>query len=92
MTRALRRTRSGRIKFVPQCLTPSFERHVRFSELVRIHDPSDENHAAYAPHLWQPGACWASAMFVLVFFGGLGFVLARALPGLSFATPAGPAA
>lgn len=84
MTRALRA--SGRtIRFVPQCLTPSFER-CSFHELVEFTTRQMKITRAYAPHLWKP-VLLGSAIFVLVFFGGIGFVLARALMGLSFATP-----
>lgn len=84
MTRALRASQRT-IKFVPQCLTPSFEA-CSFHELVEFTTRQMKITRAYAPHLWKP-VLVGSAIFVLVFFGGLGFVLARALMGLSFATP-----
>jgi ceramide glucosyltransferase len=84
MTRALRNSQRT-IKFVPQCLTPSFE-GCSFHELVEFTTRQMKITRAYAPHLWKP-VLMGSAIFVLVFFGGLGFVIARALLGLSFATP-----
>ncbi len=84
MTRALRASQRT-IKFVPQCLTPSFET-CSFHELVEFTTRQMKITRTYAPHLWKP-VLLGSALFVLVFFGGLGFVLARVLMGLSFATP-----
>ena len=84
MTRALRAAQRT-IRFVPQCLTPSFEA-CSFHELVEFTTRQMKITRAYAPHLWKP-VLLGSAIFVLVFFGGLGFVIARALLGLSFATP-----
>jgi ceramide glucosyltransferase len=84
MTRALRASKQ-RIKFVPQCLTPSFE-SCSFQELVEFTTRQMKITRAYAPHLWKP-VLLGSAIFVLVFFGGIGFVLARASLGLTFGTP-----
>jgi len=84
MTRALRASQRT-IRFVPQCLTPSFEA-CSFHELVEFTTRQMKITRVYAPHLWKP-VLLGSAIFVLVFFGGLGFVLARALMGLSFVTP-----
>lgn len=84
MTRALRASQRT-IKFVPQCLTPSFET-CSFRELVEFTTRQMKITRAYAPHLWQP-VLIGSAIFVLVFFGGIGLVLTRAVMGLSFATP-----
>lgn len=84
MTRALRASQRT-IKFVPQCLTPSFEA-CSLHELVEFTTRQMKITRAYAPHLWKP-VLLGSAVFVLVFFGGLGFVLARAVMGLTFATP-----
>ena len=84
MTRALRASQRT-IRFVPQCLTPSFEA-CSFHELVEFTTRQMKITRVYAPHLWKP-VLLGSATFVLVFFGGLGFVLARALMGLSFVTP-----
>lgn len=84
MTRALRASHRT-IKFVPQCLTPSFE-ECSFPELVEFTTRQMKITRAYAPHLWKP-VFLGSAMFVLIFFGGIGFVLTRAVMGLSFALP-----
>jgi len=84
MTRALRASQRP-IKFVPQCLTPSFEA-CSFHELVEFTTRQMKITRVYAPHLWKP-VLLGSAIFVLVFFGGIGFVLARAMMGFSFALP-----
>ena len=84
MTAALR-LKEKSIKFVPQCLTPSFE-DCGFRGLIEFTTRQLKITRAYAPHLWKP-LLLGSAIFVLVFFGGIGFVMARAISGLSFATP-----
>lgn len=84
MTRALRASQRT-IKFVPQCLTPSFE-ECTFHELIEFTTRQMKITRAYAPHLWKP-VLLGSALFVLVFFGGIAFVLVRAVMGLSFAGP-----
>ena len=84
MTRALRASQRP-IKFVPQCLTPSFEA-CSFHELVEFTTRQMKITRVYAPHLWKP-VLLGSTIFVLVFFGGIGFVLARAMMGFSFALP-----
>lgn len=84
MTRALRASQLT-IRFVPQCLTPSFE-ECSFHELVEFTTRQMKITRAYASHLWKP-IFLGSAVFVLVFFGGIGVVLSRAVMGLSFATP-----
>ncbi|HMJ27075.1 MAG TPA: glycosyltransferase [Pyrinomonadaceae bacterium] len=73
------------IKFVPQCLTASFE-DCSLSELVEFTTRQLKITRAYAAHLWR-GVLIGSILFVLVFFGGIALVVARALLGLSFATP-----
>jgi len=73
------------IKFIPQCLTPSFE-GCGWRELVEFTNRQMKITRAYAAHLWK-GVLFGSAIFVLVFFGGIALVVARALAGLSFATP-----
>jgi cellulose synthase/poly-beta-1,6-N-acetylglucosamine synthase-like glycosyltransferase len=73
------------IKFIPQCLTPSFE-DCRWRELVEFTNRQMKITRAYAAHLWK-GVLFGSAIFVLVFFGGIALVVGRALVGLSFATP-----
>ena len=73
------------IKFVPQCLTPSFE-DCSWRELFEFTNRQIKITRAYAAHLWK-GVLFGSAIFVLVFFGGIATVVARAFVGLSFATP-----
>ena len=73
------------IKFVPQCLTPSFE-DCTFRELVEFTTRQLKITRAYAAHLWR-GVLLGGLLFVPVFFGGIVLVVARALLGLSFATP-----
>jgi ceramide glucosyltransferase len=84
LTRALRASQRT-IKFVPQCLTPSFET-CPFRELIEFTTRQMKITRAYAPHLWKP-VLFGGAWFVLVFFGGIGLVLARASMGLSFGLP-----
>jgi ceramide glucosyltransferase len=73
------------IKFVPQCLTASFE-DCTLGELIEFTNRQLKITRAYASHLWR-GIFLGSAFFVLVFFGGIALVVVRALLGLSFATP-----
>jgi ceramide glucosyltransferase len=73
------------IKFVPQCLTASFE-DCTLGELIEFTNRQLKITRAYAAHLWK-GVLLGSLIFVLVFFGGMALVVARALLGLSFATP-----
>ena len=73
------------IKFVPQCLTASFE-DCTLGELIEFTTRQLKITRAYAAHLWK-GVLLSSVLFVLVFFGGAALVVARALLGLSFATP-----
>jgi glycosyltransferase involved in cell wall biosynthesis len=73
------------IKFVPQCLTPSFE-DCAFRELVEFTTRQFKITRVYAAHLWK-GVLMGGLLFVAVFFGGIVLVVARALLGLSFATP-----
>jgi ceramide glucosyltransferase len=73
------------IKFTPRCLTPSFE-DCSWRELFEFTNRQMKITRAYAPHLWK-GVLFGSAIFVLVFFGGIALVVARAFAGLSFATP-----
>ena len=84
MTRALRA--AGRpIKFVPWCLTPSYE-SCSFSELLEFTTRQIKITRVYAPHLWK-AVFFGSVIFVLTFFGGIGLVTARAAFGFSFLTP-----
>ena len=73
------------IKFVPQCLTPSFE-NCSFHELIEFTTRQLRITRAYAPHLWK-AVLTGSLLFVLGFFGGIALVASRALMGLSFLTP-----
>jgi len=84
MTKALRAANKS-IKFVPQCLTPCFE-NCAIGELIEFTTRQLKITRVYAPHLWKP-LLIGSALFVLVFFGGFGFVILRAVLGLSFLTP-----
>jgi cellulose synthase/poly-beta-1,6-N-acetylglucosamine synthase-like glycosyltransferase len=73
------------IKFVPQCLTASFE-DCTFRELIEFTTRQLKITRAYASHLWR-GVLIGSSLFVFVFFGGIALVIARALLGLSFIAP-----
>jgi ceramide glucosyltransferase len=73
------------IKFVPQCLTPSFER-CSFHELIEFTTRQLRITRAYAPHLWK-AVLTGSVLFILGFFGGIALVAARAMMGLRFLTP-----
>lgn len=75
------------IKFVPQCLTPSFE-GCSFRELVEFTTRQLKITRAYASHLWK-AVLTGSLIFVLAFFGGLALVVSRAATGRSFITPLG---
>ncbi len=84
MTRVLHDARLP-IKFVPQCLTPSFESS-SFHELIEFTTRQLKITRAYAPRLWK-AVLSGSVLFALGFFGGIALVAARAMMGLSFATP-----
>lgn len=84
MTRALHQAGLP-IKFVPQCLTPSYE-DCSFRELIEFTTRQLKITRAYAPHLWK-AVLFGSVIFVITFFGGAALVIARALMHLSFATP-----
>lgn len=84
LTRALH-DRDLPINFVPQCLTASLE-DCTFGQLIEFTTRQLKITRAYATHLWR-GVLTSSLVFVLVFFGGIVLVVARALAGLSFATP-----
>src|SRR5205085_255941 len=75
MTRALRE--AGRpIKFVPQCLAPSFE-SCSFGELLEFMTRQLKITRVYAPHLWR-AVFVGAAIFVVTFFGGIALVVTRA--------------
>jgi ceramide glucosyltransferase len=84
LTRALRE-HSLPIKFVPQCLTSSFE-DCSFAELFEFTTRQIKITRVYASHLWKQ-ILLGGILFALSFFGGITLVIARALLGLSFATP-----
>ena len=73
------------IKFVPQCLTPSFV-EVGVGELFEFTTRQLRITRAYAAHLWK-SVFLGSVIFVLTFFGGATLVIIRAGLGASFATP-----
>jgi ceramide glucosyltransferase len=73
------------IKFVPVCLTPSFE-NVSFRRLFEFTTRQLKITRVYAPHLWKP-VLLGGVIFALAFFGGLALVVVRAASGLSFVTP-----
>ncbi|HEX3083030.1 MAG TPA: hypothetical protein VHP99_00765, partial [Pyrinomonadaceae bacterium] len=84
MTRALHDAKLP-IKFVPQCLTPSFER-CTFSELLEFTTRQIKITRAYASHLWK-SVFLGSVIFVITFFGGTALVIMRAALGLPFLAP-----
>jgi ceramide glucosyltransferase len=73
------------IKFVPQCLTASFE-DCSIRELLEFTTRQLKITRAYAAHLWK-AVLLGSLLFTMVFFGGIGLVVARAALGLSTTIP-----
>ena len=73
------------IKFIPQCLTPSYQR-TSFRELFEFTTRQLKITRVYAPQLWKSVPI-GSAIFSLAFFGGLALVIVRVSIGLSFGTP-----
>ena len=84
MMRALRRARLP-IHFVPDCLTITHG-DCSFSELLEFSTRQLKITRVYASHFWQI-VLFSNLLFVLIFFGGLALVIARALLGLSFIWP-----
>lgn len=84
MTRALHDANLP-IKFVPQCLTPSFE-SCTFRGLLEFTTRQIKITRAYAAHLWK-SVFLGSLIFVITFFGGIALAITRAGLGLSFLTP-----
>ena len=84
MTRALHQANLP-IKFVPQCLTPSFE-DCTLRELIEFTTRQLKITRAYAAHLWK-SVLIGSVIFVLTFFGGTALVIIRAVMHRTFATP-----
>ena len=73
------------IHFVPACLVASVG-DCDLAELLEFSNRQLKITRVYAPHLWKP-VLLGSALFCLVFFGGILLVTMRALQGLSFAIP-----
>ncbi len=73
------------IHFVPQCLVAS-RGDCGIGELLEFSNRQLKITRVYAPHLWKP-VLLGSALFCLVFFGGIVLVLLRAWAGLSFVVP-----
>lgn len=84
LTRELQKARAP-IKFVPACLTPSFE-NCDLHDLLEFTTRQLKITRAYAAKLWK-AMLFGSALFAIVFWGGLGLVMLRAARGLSFAVP-----
>ena len=84
LTRALHEA-SLPIKFVPQCLTPSFE-DCSLRELFEFTTRQLKITRAYAVHLWK-AVFVGSAIFVMTLAGGTALIVWRAVTGRSFATP-----
>ena len=73
------------IKFVPQCLTPSFHRSST-GELLEFTTRQLKITRTYASRLWR-SVLIGSVIFTLTFFGGLALVIVRAVLGFSAVTP-----
>jgi ceramide glucosyltransferase len=73
------------VKFVPECLTPSFHRSAP-RELIEFTTRQLKITRAYASHLWR-SVLIGSVIFAVTFFGGIALVIVRAILGASFATP-----
>jgi ceramide glucosyltransferase len=84
LTNVLKEARLA-IHFVPACLTASVADY-SFAELFEFTTRQLKITRVYASHLWK-AALIGSLLFVLVFFGGILLVAARALLGLSYGTP-----
>jgi len=70
------------IHFVPACLTASLE-DCTFRQLIEFTTRQLKITRVYSSHLWK-AALIGSLLFVLVFFGGMVLVAARAFSGLSY--------
>jgi cellulose synthase/poly-beta-1,6-N-acetylglucosamine synthase-like glycosyltransferase len=73
------------IHFVPACLTASLE-DCTFRQLIEFTTRQLKITRVYSSHLWK-AALIGSLLFVLVFFGGMVLVAARAFSGLSYSLP-----
>ena len=86
LTRTLRRAGMP-IYFVPACITASLE-DCGLRETLEFTSRQLKITRVYASHLWK-AVFVGSILFVLVFFGGIAIVIARAFLGLSYALPLG---
>jgi cellulose synthase/poly-beta-1,6-N-acetylglucosamine synthase-like glycosyltransferase len=84
LMRALREAKLP-VRFVPGCLTPSFE-DCSLSELIEFTTRQVKITRVYAANFWK-AVLLGSLLFVMVFFGGLILTITRAALGLSFAAP-----
>jgi hypothetical protein len=84
LTGALRRAKLP-IQFVPECLTASLE-DCTFPELLEFTTRQMKITRVYAAHLWRI-VLFTNLFFVLVFFGGLGLGVGRAINGFSYVAP-----
>lgn len=84
LTRALREERP-RIRFVPDCLTPSLE-DCSFAELLEFTTRQIKITRVYAPPLWKLVLA-SNLLFVVVFYGGLALAIARGAWGLQWQWP-----
>lgn len=73
------------IHFAPACLTASLE-DCTFRDLFEFTTRQLKITRVYASHLWK-AALMGSLLFVVVFFGGIALVIARALLRLPFCLP-----
>jgi ceramide glucosyltransferase len=73
------------VRFVPQCLTPSFD-DCSARELLEFTTRQLKITRTYATHLWK-AVLFGSIIFVITFFGGLGLVVARAAMHFSVCLP-----
>jgi len=73
------------IKFVPQCLTPSFE-DCSPRELIEFTTRQLKITRTYAAHLWK-AVLIGSLIFVMTLASGAALIIGRAATGLPFATP-----
>ena len=67
------------IRFVPECLVPSFD-SCTFFELLEFSNRQLKITRTYAPHLWKP-LLLGSLLFSVVFFGGLAIALISGIRG-----------
>ena len=80
ITRVLKEAKRP-VHFTPLCLVPSVG-DCDWRELLEFTTRQIKITRVYAPHLWLP-LMIGSALFTIVFFGGLGLLIARLLAGQS---------